>query len=146
MSDELAVIETEQPTALAPRTYADLELSVLQSYLTQWQQGGSTVTTFSARGICHIAEELNLSIVDSTFRETSDGKGYTFSATAENLNTGRKFIAHVFQPNTMRRGGKEVPDADALAKGATRVNRNALQGLIPASSKSPVYGRLIPHS
>lgn len=91
MSDELAVIETEQPTALAPRTYADLELSVLQSYLTQWQQGGSTVTTFSARGIFHIAEELNLSIVDSTFRETSDGKGYTFSATAENLNTGRKF-------------------------------------------------------
>lgn len=125
------VTPVQDAPAPAIRTHADLELGVLQSYLTSWQQGGSTVTTFSARGIFHIADELNLSIVESTFRETSDGGGFYFTATAENLNTGRRFIAHVYQSAMMRRSGKEVPDGDAIAKGSTRVARNALQGLIP---------------
>ena len=104
---------------------------MLQSYLTSWLQGGSQIVTFSAKGIFHIADELGISVTESDVKETSDGSGYYFTAKAENLHTGRTFVAHVYQSATMKRGGKEVPDADAISKGSTRVARNAISGLIP---------------
>lgn len=104
---------------------------MLQSYLTSWLQGGSQIVTFSAKGIFHIADELGISVTESDVKETSDGSGYNFTAKAENLHTGRTFVAHVYQSATMKRGGKEVPDADAISKGSTRVARNAISGLIP---------------
>lgn len=100
MSEALAVVETTQPTALTPKTPADLELSALQSYLTSWQQGGSQIVTFSAKGIFHIADELRISVTESHVKETSDGSGYYFTATAENPHTGRTFVAHVYQSAT----------------------------------------------
>ena len=131
-ANAVAVIDDTPTTALAePTKPADLDLAVLSSYLTSWQQGGSTVTTFSARGIFHIADELGISVVENDFKETSNGKGFYFTAKAEHLATGRTFIAHVYQPATMKRSGKEVPDNDSISKGSTRVARNAISGLIP---------------
>ena len=104
---------------------------MLQSYLTSWLQGGSQIVTFSAKGIFHIADELGISVTESDVKETSDGSRYHFTAKAENLHTGRTFVAHVYQSATMKRGGKDMPDLDCISKGSTRVARNAISGLIP---------------
>ena len=112
-------------------TYTDLEVDVLKSYLTSWTQGGGNVTTFTARGIFFMAQQLGISIVENSYVETSDGKAFYLSATAENTHTRLRYTANIRQSQMMRRGGKEVFDPDALAKGTTRVNRNALAGLLP---------------
>ena len=106
----------------------DLSLSVLKDFLHSWKQGGSEVQTFSAAGIRYMAIELGISIVENTFKETSNGEGYYFTARARNLHTGQEYVAHVFQSKSLRNGKF---DPDAVGKGSTRVSRNALAGLLP---------------
>lgn len=128
MSEEMAVYTAEN-TAIT--SSSELDSDVLKEFLTSWKQGGQTVTTFTAKGIQYIAQELGISIVSSEFKECSDGNGFYFTAESKNINTGQTYVAHLYQPKHMKRGGKEVFDPDAVAKGSTRVNRNALTGLIP---------------
>lgn len=127
--EDLQPYETKgtEVTAVAVRS-DDLSLSVLKDFLHSWKQGKSEVQTFSAAGIRYMAIELGISIVENTFKETSNEEGYYFSARARNLHTGQEYVAHVFQSKTLRNGKF---DADAVSKGSTRVSRNALAGLLP---------------
>lgn len=129
MSEEVAVYTADHETTAIAKPN-DLDTGVLKEFLTSWKQGGGTVTTFTANGIQYIAQELGISIVSSDFKETSNG-GYYFTAEAKNLHTGQSYVTHIYQPSTMKRGGKEVFDPDAIAKGSTRVARNAMSALIP---------------
>ena len=108
----------------------NLDIDVLKGYLATWKQGGKQVTSISARGIEHIADEMGISVTEQSMKECSDGKGYYFTAKAENM-VGRTFVASVWQPKTCQRNGREAFDPDAVAKGSTRVNRNAIRGLLP---------------
>ena len=108
-------------------SYDELDHEVLSNYLMTWKQGGKDITTLSARGIEHIAAMFGISIVDQSMVETSDGNGYHFTAKAEDP-AGRSNVASLWQTKNDRKGKF---DPDALAKGSTRVNRNAIRGLIP---------------
>ena len=115
---------------IAIPTPAELDNDVLKEYISTWRQGSGEVQTFSATGLQHIAQSLGISIVENTFKECTNG-GFYFTAKAENLHTGQTYIAHVWQSDKMRRSGKEVFDPDSIAKGSTRVTRNAIAGLVP---------------
>ena len=128
MSEQMAVYQTEGQEGLAVRKSDELSLTVLKEFLHEWRQGGDTVQTFSAAGIRYMAIELGISVVSSDFKECSDGKGLYFSATARNMHTGQEYVAHVWQSKTTRKGAF---DPDAIAKGSTRVARNAIAGLLP---------------
>lgn len=61
---EIDTVNADASTALAtPPRPEEIDVEVLRSYLTSWKQGGQQVTQFTARGVQHLAQMLNLSIV-----------------------------------------------------------------------------------
>ena len=133
MSEEQATyaVAPVADAVFTPARPEEISVDILRNYLSTWSHGGQTITQFTARGVQHLAQLLNLSIVETDFSETSDGKGYYGTAIAENLSTGQRAHAAVFQSKTMKRRGADVEDSDALSKLLTRVQRNALSQLMP---------------
>ena len=121
----LAVDRPKQALIVTPD---ELDPELLKPYLTSWKQGGADIVSFSARGIEHLSQLLGLSIVETNFEETKDGKGFYITAVSENLQTGQRATSVVEQSKANRRGSV---DPDALSKGFTRAQRNAHSKLLP---------------
>ena len=60
---EIDTVDADASTALATPRPEEIDVEILRSYLTSWKQGGQQVTQFTARGVQHLAQMLNLSIV-----------------------------------------------------------------------------------
>ena len=135
MNDKLQVVESETDIAL-PEGYDPVHIDIaphrLAARVYSFGKGDYAVTDIDAKGVKTIALRLGISVTKSTFKETSNGKGYYFTAKAINLVTKQKATDHCFQSNTVLYGkNKGKFDEDALAKGATRVVRRARRQLIP---------------
>lgn len=133
MSEELEVLDEEQ-TELKPYDpkFLDITPQRMASRVYSFGKGQYQVTDIDAKGIKTIALRCGISVTKVTYKETSDGKGYYFTAKAENLITKQKGVDHCFQSKEMKyRDGRTEFDENALAKGATRVVRRVRRQLIP---------------
>ena len=104
----------------------NIKLETIKDYVRPYQLDGGLMRKFTAKGVQHLALMLGVSITKSEYKETSDGRGLYFSATAE-TKTGQSYIAHVFQP--YKKKNKQVNNP--VETGSTRAARNAMLGLIP---------------
>lgn len=130
------VEEAEVETPALPVGYNPLHIDITPARLAarvyQFGKGDYQVTDLDAKGIKTIALRLGISVPKSKFKETSDGKGYYFTAKAVNLVTEQEGTDHCFQSKNHLHGKRKGQfDEDALAKGATRVVRRARRQLIP---------------
>ena len=133
------VVETEGTAIAVPPGYDPAHIDItpkrLAARVYQFGKGDYQVTDLDAKGIKTIALRLGISVTKSSFKETSDGKGYYFTAKTMNLVTQQKAVDHCFQSKTLNYNKGALKkgdfDEDALAKGATRVVRRARRQLIP---------------
>ena len=115
--------------------HVDIKPSSLAARVYQFGKGKYQVTDLDAKGVKTIALRCGISVTSCKFKETSDGKGYFFTAKGINLVTKQKAVDHCFQSKILAydKGHQKKGDfdEDALAKGSTRVIRRLRRQLIP---------------
>ena len=109
----------------------NIKLETIKDYVRPYQIDGGLMRKFTAKGVQHLAQILRISIVESEYKETSNGKGLYFTTKAQTAN-GQSYIAHVFQAyERKRKDGTFETIRNPVEIGSTRASRNALLGLIP---------------